>query len=134
MALVFLLPMRFIVPLSGNRDHIHTFCACPSRRQIRVVRRIGRIIRIAAKYTFFNSTCLIQAMTARMLLGRCHIPYVCYFDVSKSASKILNAHAWVCVSTVFVAGGNGFVRYALAATFYSNENIPPERTARRYFQ
>ncbi len=126
-SIILVVPMRFISPYLGNCYKNFTFCVCPSKKQTVTADRIGRLIRIAANHTFWNSSCLTQAMVARILLGLCHIPYVFYFGVSKDGDCKLRAHAWVCSGSVFVSGGNGFDRYVVTATFTScNELILSE--------
>jgi hypothetical protein len=123
-SIILLLPLRYIVPFLGKQNYPQKFCVCPTQIQICKARRIGRMIRIVAKYTFFNSTCLVQATAARILLGRSRIPYLFYFGVNKNVGNTLQAHAWVCVGPVFVTGGDGFADYT-TITVYSNEGYYP---------
>jgi len=127
-SIILVLPMRFITPYLGHNFNNITFCVCPCKKQIKTADRIGRMIRIAANYTFWESTCLIQAMVARILLGFYQIPFVFYFGVSKDSDSTLKAHAWVCSGPVFVSGGNGFERYTVTSTFASCKDFYLDRT------
>lgn len=115
--IVLLLPMRFILPLLGNSNNKCMYCVCPTKHQIETARHVRRIVNIAVKNMFFKPTCLVQAIAARMLLGKQRIPYVFYLGVGLNSDKTLYAHAWVSTGPVFVTGGNGFTEYTVIATF-----------------
>lgn len=81
--------------------------------------QIGRTIRLAARYTPWDSACLCQALAARWLLGLYRVPYGLYLGWRRGAAVPGDApaHAWVAVGRVNVTGGQGFARYAVMGTF-----------------
>lgn len=80
--------------------------------------QIGRAVRLAARYTPWDSSCFPQALVARLLLGLYGIPYGLYFGLMHDRqSGALTAHAWVAVGKVSVTGGAGFGRFAVVGAF-----------------
>lgn len=90
-----------------------------SNKQLHRALQIGRTIRLAARYTPWESACLPQAMAARWLLGLHRVPYGLYLGWRRGAALPGDApaHAWVAVGRVNVTGGVGFDRYAVMGTF-----------------
>lgn len=89
--------------------------------------RIAWAVNLAAKYTPWESKCLVRALTAQYFLFKRNISSTLYLGVSKerilnpknsdSKSEDLIAHSWVRCGDVFVTGGNG-EHYAVVAKFY----------------
>lgn len=70
------LPFRRIVPYMGAHDQ-HGLCTTHvTQEQQLQAWRIGRLTAMAAKYTPWESTCLVQALGATWLLAYYNIPYV----------------------------------------------------------
>jgi hypothetical protein len=118
-AALLLAPFRRIAPLLGRPIGAVTVVPLATPRQIRQARHIGCAIRTAACYTPWESTCLPQAITARIALGISGIPYALYLGVNPSGPEGLVAHAWVCTGLVAVTGGHAFHEYAIVGTFAS---------------
>jgi hypothetical protein len=80
---------------------------------------IGRTIRLAARCTPWESSCLPQAITARWLLGLHRIPYALYLGWQRGVAVQGGsaAHAWVAVGRIRVTGGSGFIHYAVLGMF-----------------
>jgi hypothetical protein len=117
-------PFRRIAPLLG-RD----LCAAPAvplvdGRQMQRALHIGRAVRTAARYTPWESKCLVQAMAARVLLGVARIPYALFLGVARGPGGSLEAHAWVLAGPASVTGVNGFGRFTVIATFTSVDREP----------
>lgn len=69
-------------------------------------RRIGALVRLAARHTPWRSECYPQALTARALLGLARVPHVVSFGVRRDGDALV-AHAWVHVDGVPVTGLTG---------------------------
>ena len=81
-------------------------------------REIGRVVRLAARYTPWTSNCFPQAVTARILLGLYSIPYALHFGlIRESEAGGLKAHAWLSAGRVHVTGGRSFGRFTVVGTF-----------------
>lgn len=112
-------PFRRIAPLLGH--DLRTAAAVPlaGARQTARARVIGCAVVTAARYTPWESKCLAQAMTARVLLGAGRVPYGLYLGVRRPDGSGSPAHAWVCSGPVAVTGGRGFGQFTVVATFLS---------------
>lgn len=118
--LLLLMPFKRIARYLGL--HVQNICVIPlaNPRQVCHAGHIGSAIRTAASHTPWESKCLAQAMTARILLGINGIPYALFLGVNKQNLTDMTAHAWVCVDRIAVTGGNGFTDYTVVSTFVSN--------------
>lgn len=112
-------PFRRIAPLLGH--DLRTAPAVPLAHSDEVARalHVGRAVRTAARYTPWQSKCLAQAITARVLLGVSRLPYGLYLGVERDAVAGMVAHAWVCSGRASVTGGDGFERFTVVAAFVS---------------
>lgn len=64
--------------------------------------QIGRLVRMTAVYTPWDSNCFPQAVVARLLLGLYGIPYVLNFGLMRDpAGGEMKAHAWVTAGASF---------------------------------
>ena len=77
---------------------------------------IGKVVRVAARYTPWESSCLPQAMTAAVLLGFLGVPYSLFLGVARTPNQ-LTAHAWVAAGRVQVTGGLGFGEFSVVCCF-----------------
>ena len=83
--------------------------------------RLSKSIDMASKYTFWQSTCLTQALVARFWCAVFNVPYMLYIGYPKSSESMLGlkAHAWVMAGPVCISGGDGFKNHAVVES-YSN--------------
>lgn len=117
-ALIFTLSFRRLAPHLGQ-----TMGAAPwvplldTRQQTRAL-QIGRAVRLAARYTPWDSNCFPQAVAARLLLGWYGIPYTLFFGLMRDASTCeIKAHAWVAAGRVAVTGGASFAQFTVVGVF-----------------
>lgn len=81
---------------------------------------ISRALRLAARYTPWNSNCFPQAVAARCLLGLYRIPYALYFGLQRDPqSTQMKAHTWVVAGKVYVTGGVSFDQFTIVGCFVS---------------
>lgn len=89
----------------------------------KIARRISWSIRKVAKYTPWESKCLVQALTAQYLLSCLHVETTLYLGVSRennikignqdiknteeSKKSNLIAHSWIRCGSFYVTGGDG---------------------------
>jgi len=81
--------------------------------------QIGAAIRLAARYTPWDSNCFSQAILARLILRLYRIPHILYFGLNRHhATHRLNAHAWVVAGHVSVTGGAlSFNQYTVVGAY-----------------
>jgi hypothetical protein len=82
-------------------------------------RRIGWAIAAVSKYAPWRTKCLEQALAAKAMLRRRHIPNTMYLGVARGQHEEspLGAHAWVRTGTLHVTGGARVEHYAVLSTF-----------------
>ncbi|WP_051560551.1 lasso peptide biosynthesis B2 protein [Clostridium beijerinckii] len=94
-----------------------------SDEEYKIARKISWSISKVAKYTPWESKCLVQALTAQYLLSHSHIESTLYLGVSKEnyinienkkdnsdkdvGKSNLVAHSWIRCGSYYVTGGNG---------------------------
>ena len=83
----------------------------------REAKRVASIISIIAKYTPWESKCLVQALTAQKLLSKLNIATTLYLGVKKDKDNNMLAHAWTRCGKYFVTGGYNKEGYAVVAKF-----------------
>src|SRR5207248_10673296 len=80
------------------------------------VDRLGWALGAAARRVP-GATCLVQALAARILLGRQRIPAVVRIGVARERGAPLESHAWVESEGRVVVGDAHLDRYAPIATW-----------------
>jgi len=120
---VFSVPFRYLAPWLGTQSGPSPWIPLTSSSGEASAASIGRVVRRAASCTPWRSNCLAQAVTARILLGVCGVPYSLFFGVAGDAGEAdsgqlkVSAHAWVSVGRVAVTGGAGFERFTVLNCF-----------------
>lgn len=117
-ALILVVPFRRLAPRLGHHTGAAPWIPLLDRAQERRAQEIGRLVRLAARYTPWQSNCFPQAVTARLLLGLYRIPYALYFGVARAPENTgMQAHAWVTAGRVRVTGGAGFRQFTVVGCF-----------------
>ena len=118
-AAVLAVPFRRLAGLLGEARGPQAWVPIATPAQAQRARQVGRLIRVAARYTPWNSNCFAQALAARVLLGLFDVPCAVFFGVAREggAGGPLIAHAWVRSGAVSVSGGAGADRYTVVASF-----------------
>ena len=105
--LVLFIPFRWYIPMF--KDHGKT-----SHEKITVAKTL--IVRKALlrglHYLPWKGKCLIQALTAKILLKMVHLPGVIYLGIAKEGNG-LKAHAWLKSGNQFICGQEGHKRYTI---------------------
>lgn len=119
-ALIIAVSFKRISPLFGDSGGIDPLRPLIEPSQVNRAIQIGRVIRMAARYTPWDSNCFPQAIVARVLLGFNGIPYAMYLGLRRDPSGPgLQAHAWVAAGRIDVTGGASFSRFTVVSMFLS---------------
>jgi hypothetical protein len=120
-ALIFTLSFRRLAPWLGHRSGIAPWVPVLSEAQEQRALLIGRAVRMAARYTPWDSNCFPQAVVARGLLGLYGVPYALFFGLRRDPTDPAGAkaHAWVAAGRVRVTGGLGFFEFTVVGCFAS---------------
>lgn len=117
-ALILAVSFKRLAPRLGVHDGASPWVPLLNGPEERRAREIGRLIRLAARYTPWKSNCFPQAVTARVLLGLYGIPYVLYFGLNRDPEAgEMKAHAWVAAGRVPVTGGVAFDQFTVVGCF-----------------
>ena len=118
-ALIFTLSFRRLAPRLGCQSGIAPWVPLLTPAQEQRALQIGRVVRLTAGYTPWDSNCFPQAIAARVLLGLYGLPYVLYFGLRRDPDDPagMQAHAWVAAGRVRVTGGHSFDQFTVVGCF-----------------
>ena len=122
-----LLSLPRLSPYFGKFNKMTTVSTIATPKQINRALFIGKSVKIAAKYTPWDSSCLTQAMVAKFWCSVFKIPYILYIGFAKSADAPsgYDAHAWITAGPVVLTGGRGsFSHYTVVSSYFSKNTIP----------
>ena len=113
---------------AGNRQ----LSTLASREQIQIASEAGVLMARVASNTYWECSCLTQALCVKRLLNFYQVPSVLYlgalFESVNNFNKKTNdknrphdfkAHAWVDVHSTTIIGGPQNTKYQVVATFMS---------------
>jgi hypothetical protein len=114
---VLILPFRWLAKSWGH--HMKQADAPLPPAKMKLARMIGGAVRSTANYTPWESVCLPQAVAAKWMLKRRHIPVTLFLGVMKDETKQekLAAHAWVRCGQIILTGAKGHRQYTVVSTF-----------------
>jgi hypothetical protein len=117
---ILLFPLPRLSPHFGRFHKSMMMCTVLSEKQRFRAQQIGRSVRLAAKYTPWDSSCLTQAMVAAFWCKRFKIPYMFYIGLTKSEDELSGflAHAWITAGAVAVTGGHS-LNYKVISSYSS---------------
>ena len=123
-AFINLFSYKRIYPYFGHQCRMLHASTILSKEQIQHSIRIQRSIRLAARYTPWNSNCLTKAMVAAFWCKYYNIPYIFFIGIAKKSDKPLgqDAHAWVTSGPVAITGEHCFNSHQIIASF-SNRKL-----------
>jgi hypothetical protein len=115
--LVHTIPFRRLAPQLGPAKSETPSAVTPAERAHAV--EVAWAIRTAALYAPLGFVCLPQAIAAKWMLRRRHIPSTLYLGVApdQANSAALMAHAWLRVGDKIVTGENEMARHRPLVSF-----------------
>lgn len=102
--LVLIMPFRHIAPYLG-KHMVESPYSGP--RDYAFVRRVKWAIDIMSRHTPWESKCLVQAITGKILLRHRRLDNTLYLGVARDQDSALEAHAWLRSGSYAVTGGCG---------------------------
>ena len=114
-----LLPLKFLAVYFGRFQKTLKFSTLISQHQCQQARSIGQSVRLAAKYTPWNSSCLTQAMVAKFWCKFYRIPYMFYIGFKSSTTEKSGyaAHAWITAGPIAITGGDGLMEFHVVSSY-----------------
>ncbi len=115
------LRFRWMARWLGKQHENYQFSPLVTACEMQLAWRIGRIAELVARFTPWQSKCLVQAILVRSLLGYYGVPYVMHLGarLTGEPSEAMKAHAWVKVGAWVVCGREGHQAYAVTNSFVS---------------
>lgn len=112
--MVTLLPMRWYSGMLGNRHQLSPEKDIPGNNP--VLFKIARAIVRCRKAVHWQNRCLVEAITAKKMLGRRGLQSTLYFGIAKENEKMI-AHAWLRCGSMIVTGKQGMQKFVVVDTF-----------------
>ncbi|MEZ4590930.1 MAG: lasso peptide biosynthesis B2 protein [Chloroflexota bacterium] len=109
------MPFRKIAPQLGQSQQETTATTSPYNAQRS--ERIGWAVRAIARRTPWESACLAQAISAKMMLRRRQIPSTLYLGLAKDNAQKMQAHAWLRCGEAILTGAKGHERFSVISFF-----------------
>jgi hypothetical protein len=109
------LPFRWLAPYLGQQQWESPATDVPDASEH--VRRISHTVLTMSQHVPWQSTCLVQAIAAKMMLQRRGTCSTLYLGVAKDGDEGLLAHAWLRSGTTILTGGPGWERFTVVSTF-----------------
>lgn len=125
-AAVLTIAFRRIAPVFGHDARGRAMIPLLDPEATARARRIGRLVRLAARYCPWNANCLAQAMTAAILLDLARIPHAMFFGTRRDRDGSFKAHAWVAAGRASVTGGRSFGAYGVVGVFVAPADLLAE--------
>ncbi|WP_427854315.1 lasso peptide biosynthesis B2 protein [Desulfosporosinus youngiae] len=79
--------------------------------------KVGWAVSKISQFTPWESKCLVQSITAQILLRLIKIPYTLYLGLAKDESNKLVAHAWLRCGGLILTGAREKDRFVAVAKF-----------------
>lgn len=79
--------------------------------------KVGWAVNKMSLFTPWESKCLVQAITAQVVLRIIKVPYTLYLGLDRNESKELVAHAWLRCGELIVTGAREKERFVTVAQF-----------------
>jgi len=118
---IILVPLRRITATLQHSPVANPPAALPPGQEQEAV-MIGRLVAAAARFTPWQSRCLIQVLAAQRLLAKRKIPGQFHLGVQRDSGSIVDptgfsAHAWLQCGDVIVTGAAGHERFTVVSSF-----------------
>lgn len=110
------IPFNRIAPCLGAR-HAQSPATFSTPLQRAQAKRIGWAVTTMSRWVPWDSPCLVQALGARWMLGRCRLASTLYLGVAYDENQKMLAHAWLRCGDFIVTGAPQHQRFTVVATF-----------------
>lgn len=114
---ILVLPFRIYRGVLGKHVGKVEFCGLITESQFARAWQIGCAVELAARFTPWQSKCLVQALVGACWCRLYRIPYVVYLGVRKDDSGAMKAHAWLCTGKAIITGREGHQTFTIVSTF-----------------
>jgi hypothetical protein len=109
------LPFRWVASILGQNMGETPETGDPGHKE--VAERVSWAVHVASRLAPWKSTCLTEAIAAKLTLGRRRIPSTLYLGAGRDENQKICYHAWLRSGDSIVAGGPMDKSYIVVATF-----------------
>jgi hypothetical protein len=109
------LPFKWIAPILGKPTQETSAVSQPEENDLS--ERVRWAVNAAGRHGPWKSTCLIEAITAKLMLRRRGIPSTLYLGAGRDENRKICYHAWLRSGGSVVAGGPIDKAYTVLTTF-----------------
>ena len=114
--LLFVLPFKHFSKLLGNPAEDHQRDSPNPDPQY--THLVARFISNCSRLVPWDSKCLAQAAVGKIMMRKKNIPATVYFGVKKGdETEKIKAHAWLCVGSEIILGGDVADQYTPISMF-----------------
>jgi hypothetical protein len=110
---------RLVASLTVHREAVDQFPL--NAESLATAHTIGWSVRTAARFTPWNSTCLVQVLAAQRMLQQRGIAGAFYLGAATGSEsekqQTLAAHAWLKCDDDFITGEPGHERFTVVTSF-----------------
>ncbi|HEX3007866.1 MAG TPA: lasso peptide biosynthesis B2 protein [Bacteroidales bacterium] len=82
-----------------------------------LITRITNAVRRSSKYAPWPTRCLVDGITAKLLLQQHGIHSTLFLGVHKDKEKKMIAHAWLKCGDKFITGRRGYQKFTVVSSF-----------------
>lgn len=112
---ILVLPFKWIARYLGSQGAESPYVE--EAVKLAASRKIGRVIEGVSRHTLWESKCLVQGITGKLLLRKIKIANTLYFGVRKDEKNKLIAHAWLRVGPIVITGQGMVEEFKIVACF-----------------
>jgi hypothetical protein len=109
------LPFRWVASILGQNMQQTSRTVDPGHKE--VAERVSWAVHVAGRLAPWKSTCLTEAIAAKLALRRRGIPSTLYLGAGRDENQKICYHAWLRSGDNIVAGGPLDKSYIVVATF-----------------
>lgn len=109
------LPFRWIAPWLGRHAESTSEASAAVDGQVR--HRVGWAVQAASRHLPWQSKCLVQAIAARLMLGRRGVAGTIYLGLARDPDGQMKAHAWLRSGDLVVTGRRGMLQFTVLSSF-----------------
>lgn len=112
-AVIFTIPMRWYVKYLRDPHKMSS----KINTNTEIIQSIAKAVNRCSRHAPWKTKCLVDAITAKLILRWYGIPSVLFLGVDKTEGKELIAHAWLKCGDTFITGKRGYQRFTVVSSF-----------------
>ncbi len=112
---ILIVPFKYLASMIGEKMSETSYEA--SRKELSRAYKVGWCVNKMSDFTPWESKCLVQALTAQLILKVLGISSTLYLGIAREESNKLVAHAWLRCGELIVTGADVKERFKEVAKY-----------------